>query len=109
MSVSLSLLLIVVLLLLVAMTHAPLSSQPSRELAIFAALALGPMLLGHTGLNWALKHSPAYVVNLTLLGEPIGASLIAATLLKFFVPASTRRSMTCGSSGNGFTVPTLTT
>ena len=38
------------------------------------------MLLGHTGLNWALKHSPAYVVNLTLLGEPVGATLIAAFL-----------------------------
>jgi len=71
---------LVVLLLLVAVTGAPLAPQPSRELAIFAALALGPMLLGHTGLNWALKHSPAYVVNLTLLGEPIGATLIAAML-----------------------------
>ena len=71
---------LVVLLPLVAVTGAPLAPQPSRELAIFAALALGPMLLGHTGLNWALKHSPAYVVNLTLLGEPIGATLIAAML-----------------------------
>ena len=71
---------LVVLLLLVAITGAPLTPQPPRELAIFAALALGPMLLGHTGLNWALKHSPAYVVNLTLLGEPIGATLIAAML-----------------------------
>ena len=71
---------LVVLLLLIAVTRAPLAPQASRELAIFAALALGPMLLGHTGLNWALKHSPAYVVNLTLLGEPIGATLIAAML-----------------------------
>ena len=71
---------LVVLLVLVAATGAPLAPQPPRELAIFAALAIGPMLLGHTGLNWALKHSPAYVVNLTLLGEPVGATLIAATL-----------------------------
>jgi drug/metabolite transporter (DMT)-like permease len=71
---------LVVLLVLVAATSAPLVPQPPRELAIFAALAVGPMLLGHTGLNWALKHSPAYVVNLTLLGEPVGATLIAAVL-----------------------------
>lgn len=71
---------LVVLLVLVAITGAPLAPQPPRELAIFALLALGPMLLGHTGLNWALKHSPAYVVNLTLLGEPIGATLIAAMI-----------------------------
>ena len=71
---------LVVLLLLTTVTHAPLVPQANRELAIFAALALGPMLLGHTGLNWALKHSPAYVVNLTLLGEPVGATIIAAML-----------------------------
>ena len=70
----------VALLLLVLLTSAPLGDQPPRELAIFAALALGPMLLGHTGLNWALKRSPAYVVNLTLLGEPVGATIIAAVL-----------------------------
>jgi drug/metabolite transporter (DMT)-like permease len=70
----------VTLLLLAGIVAAPLVPQPPRELAIFAGLALGPMLLGHTGLNWALKHSPAYVVNLTLLGEPIGATIIAALL-----------------------------
>ena len=70
----------VVLLLLATIGHVPLAPQPPRELALFAGLALGPMLLGHTGLNWALKRSPAYVVNLTLLGEPVGATIIAAAL-----------------------------
>jgi drug/metabolite transporter (DMT)-like permease len=70
----------IALLLLAWLTAAPLVHQPPRELALFAALALGPMLLGHTGLNWALKRSPAYVVNLTLLGEPVGATIIAALL-----------------------------
>lgn len=59
---------------------AQLSPQPTREIAIFAGLALGPMLLGHTGMNWALKFLPAYVVNLTVLGEPIGATLLGALL-----------------------------
>ena len=62
------------------LTGATLAPQPPRELAIFAGLALGPMLLGHTGMNWALGHLPAYVVNLTTLGEPIGATVIAALL-----------------------------
>ncbi|HEY4305733.1 MAG TPA: DMT family transporter [Gemmatimonadaceae bacterium] len=70
----------VVLLGFAAATHASIAPQPARELTIFAALALGPMLLGHTGFNWALKYLPAYVVNLTLLGEPVGATLLAATL-----------------------------
>ena len=61
-------------------TTTPLLPQPPRELAIFAGLAIGPMLLGHTGLNWALKYLPAYLVILTVLSEPIGATLLAAVL-----------------------------
>jgi drug/metabolite transporter (DMT)-like permease len=45
--------------------------------AVFLALAVGPMMVGHTGQNWALRYLPAYVVNLSLLGEPIGATLLA--------------------------------
>jgi drug/metabolite transporter (DMT)-like permease len=70
----------VMLIIFAAAVGAPVIHQPPRELAIFAALAVGPMLLGHTGLNWALKYLPAYVVNLTLLGEPVGATLLAAVL-----------------------------
>ncbi len=66
--------------LLAVVSVEPLLPQPPREIAIFAGLALGPMLLGHTGMNWALGHLPAYVVNLTTLGEPIGATLLAALL-----------------------------
>lgn len=57
-----------------------IAPQPPRELAIFAALAIGPMLIGHTGMNWALKYLPAYVVNLTVLGEPVGATLLGAII-----------------------------
>ncbi|HEX4683318.1 MAG TPA: DMT family transporter [Gemmatimonadaceae bacterium] len=68
------------LLLFAAAARVAVVPQPPRELAIFAGLALGPMLLGHTGFNWALRFMPAYVVNLTLLGEPVGATLLAAVL-----------------------------
>ena len=67
----------VTLLAFVAAVQAPLWPQPPRELGIFAALAIGPMMLGHTGMNWALGYLPAYVVNLTVLGEPVGATLLA--------------------------------
>jgi drug/metabolite transporter (DMT)-like permease len=70
----------VALLVFAFAAGATLAPQPPRELGIFAALAIGPMLIGHTGLNWALKHSPAFVVNLTLLGEPVGATFLAAML-----------------------------
>lgn len=67
-------------LLLTQLAGKPLLPQPPRELAIFAGLAAGPMLLGHTGMNWALGHLPAFIVNLTTLGEPIGATILAALL-----------------------------
>jgi drug/metabolite transporter (DMT)-like permease len=67
-------------LLLTTTTGRALTPQPPRELAIFAGLALGPMLLGHTGMNWALGHLPAFLVNLTTLGEPVGATVLAALL-----------------------------
>jgi drug/metabolite transporter (DMT)-like permease len=44
---------------------------------VFAALAAGPMLVGHTGMNYALKHFRATTVNVAGLGEPVGATLIA--------------------------------
>ncbi|MDQ6828090.1 MAG: DMT family transporter [Gemmatimonadota bacterium] len=70
----------VTLLIITTAGGIPVWHQPPRELAIFAALAIGPMMLGHTGMNWALKYLPAYVVNLTTLGEPVGATLLAALL-----------------------------
>ena len=57
-----------------------LAPVPRRELAIFVGLALGPMLLGHTGLNWTLKFLPAYVVNLAVLGEPVGGTILGAVI-----------------------------
>ena len=68
------------LLIAAAFSDARVLPQPPREFAIFIALAIGPMLLGHTGMNWALKFLPAYVVNLVTLGEPVGATILGAIL-----------------------------
>ena len=40
-------------------------------------LALGPQLLGHTGINWALKHLTPALVAIAILAEPIGSALLA--------------------------------
>jgi drug/metabolite transporter (DMT)-like permease len=68
-----------------------LAPQPPREIWIFLGLAIGPMLLGHTAMNYALRYRPAYVVNLTVLAEPVGATLIAAALpgIREIPPSST--------------------
>jgi drug/metabolite transporter (DMT)-like permease len=70
----------VTLLVIAKARGTPLAPQPPREIAIFAGLAVGPMLIGHTGMNWALKFLPAYVVNLTVLGEPVGATILGALI-----------------------------
>ena len=67
----------IVLVAIAASRSVPLTGYPPRELWIFAALAAGPMLIGHTGMNYALRYLPAYIVNLTVLGEPVGATIIA--------------------------------
>jgi drug/metabolite transporter (DMT)-like permease len=70
----------VTLALLALALRLPVWPQPPRQLAIFLGLAVGPMMLGHTGMNYALRYMPAYVVNLTVLGEPVGATLLAMAL-----------------------------
>ncbi len=71
---------LITLLLIALVADVPLGGQSSREYAIFAGLAIGPMMLGHTGMNWALRYLPAYSVNVAVLGEPIGATNLAALL-----------------------------
>ncbi len=44
-------------------------------------LALGPQLLGHTAYNWTLRYVSAAVVAVAILGEPVGASILAYFIL----------------------------
>ena len=48
---------------------------------LIALLAAGPQLIGHTSYNWALKYVSATFVTVTLLAEPIGATLLAIPIL----------------------------
>ena len=40
-------------------------------------MALGPQVFGHTSLSWALRYLPASKVAVSVLGEPVGAALLA--------------------------------
>ena len=57
--------------------------EPS-EVMIFVALAIFPTVLGHSVNNYLLTLVPAYVVSSAVLGEPIGATLLAALILGEF-------------------------
>ncbi len=65
------------LALLALARSTPLVGFAGRDWTVFAALAAGPMLIGHTGMNYALRHFRATTVNVAALGEPVGASVIA--------------------------------
>lgn len=58
-----------------------IAGWPAQTWWALAGLAAGPTLLGHTGLNWALRHVRAYVVSVVLLFEPLGATLLAILVL----------------------------
>ena len=49
-------------------TGAPLTGYAWTTYAFFLALALGPQLLGHSSLNWALKYLSAAFVSVSTLG-----------------------------------------
>lgn len=51
------------------------------ELFLFLAMAVIPQIGGHTLYNWSLRWVPAPIVSLSLVGEPIGSSLLAWLLL----------------------------
>src|SRR2546427_536093 len=55
----------------------PLIGFGGRDWMVFGAMAAGPMLIGHTGMNYALGHFRATTVNVAALGEPVGATLLA--------------------------------
>jgi drug/metabolite transporter (DMT)-like permease len=71
-------------LILVAMslvTGTPLFGFDARTYGFFFFIALVPMIFGHTFYNWALRYISAPIVSLSLLGEPVGASILALLLL----------------------------
>ncbi len=70
-----------VLLALVWAMGASVLGYSLKGYALVLLLALGPQLIGHSSYNWALKYLSATFITVTLLAEPIGATLLAIPLL----------------------------
>ncbi|MEF8881412.1 MAG: DMT family transporter [Halapricum sp.] len=68
---------------------ASLGPYPGREWLLFLGMAVGPGIFGHTVVNWALAHVESSVVSVTLVGEPVGSTLLALVLLGEVPPALT--------------------
>jgi drug/metabolite transporter (DMT)-like permease len=55
----------------------PLGGYPAATYGWIALMAAGPHLLGHNLLNWAVRRLPTHLVQASVLGEPVLASLYA--------------------------------
>jgi len=59
----------------------PFFDYPPREWGIFVLLAVVPTVFGHILFNWLLQYVSATTVSMNILGEPVGASILAYFLL----------------------------
>lgn len=55
----------------------PLLNYSLKDYTVFLALAFCCTILGHSILNWALKYLPTTSVSISVLGEPVIASILA--------------------------------
>lgn len=68
-------------LILSGLSQQRLTGYPAQTWVMFFLLAAGPQIIGHSSLNWALRHLPAAAVGVVTLGEPVGSTVLALFLL----------------------------
>lgn len=67
----------VILWFIVLVLRMPVTGFSVSTYGCFLALALFTQLVGHSSYNWALRWLSAPMIAVSLLGEPIGATLLA--------------------------------
>jgi drug/metabolite transporter (DMT)-like permease len=70
-----------ILLIAIAVLDEPLAGFGAETYACLAALAVVPQLIGHSLLNWGLRYFSAAFVATAVLGEPVGATVLAYAIL----------------------------
>lgn len=58
----------------------PMFHYPLEEWGVFLVLAIVPTVFGHILFNWLLQFVNGTTISMCVLGEPIGASILAAVL-----------------------------
>ena len=69
------------LLPIALLLDAPLSGWPPAAWGALALMALGPQLVGHLGLSYGVRYTPAVIVSALILIEPVGAAALGAVFL----------------------------
>jgi drug/metabolite transporter (DMT)-like permease len=70
-----------VTLVLCLFTGQRFTGYSSTTYLMFILLALVPQVIGHSAFNWALGYLSAPFVSVTILGEPVGATILAYLIL----------------------------
>ena len=78
----------VLLFIAAVISGTPLVGFDPEVWLLFALMAAGPQILGHTVFNYLLREVDATVVAVAVMGEPVGASLLALALFGEVPPAS---------------------
>ena len=72
----------VLLVMSVLAAREPFTGYSTKTFVMLGLLALVPQLVGHSAINWALAYVPAALVAVAILGEAVGATILAALVLK---------------------------
>jgi drug/metabolite transporter (DMT)-like permease len=67
----------IILWLVVIFLNLPITGYSTQTVVAFWAMALVSQLIGHSSYNWSLKWFSTSLVAVSLLGEPIGSTLLA--------------------------------
>jgi drug/metabolite transporter (DMT)-like permease len=70
-----------ILLLMSIITTTRLSGFSTETYFYMILIAIIPQLIGHSSLNWSLRHLPATSVGIAVMAEPIGATILAWLVL----------------------------
>jgi drug/metabolite transporter (DMT)-like permease len=63
------------------MSQVPLIGYSPTAYGLFVLMAVFPQLIGHSSFNWALAYLPATFVAVTIISEPVGATLLGLLIL----------------------------
>ncbi|AOY78334.1 hypothetical protein BJL90_10695 [Clostridium formicaceticum] len=72
----------VLLVIINLMLKLPFVGYTHKDYILFLAMAVLCTIGGHTIFNWSLKYIEANKVSITMLGEPVGATILAVLFLK---------------------------
>jgi drug/metabolite transporter (DMT)-like permease len=72
---------VILIIIMTLFGYSPWGYPPQAYLWL-VLLAIIPQLLGHSTFNWALGYLPASLVAITLMGEPIGSTILAIIFLQ---------------------------